>query len=130
MYDEVRHKEDHSKFRNAAGLLLKGGSLISESCLICSGVQIRFKDKILCINCDNEYLANSEVKSKPLTINDSQSKTIERSKYLHDASLNVDDIIKVRISVLLREIETEDNIVVEKQKADLLETYLRILEML
>jgi uncharacterized Zn finger protein (UPF0148 family) len=43
-----------SKLKEAASLLTKGGTLINEPCRRCHGVQVKFKDKIICINCGNE----------------------------------------------------------------------------
>jgi uncharacterized Zn finger protein (UPF0148 family) len=43
-----------SKLKEAASLLTKGGTLINEPCSRCHGVQVKFKDKIICINCGNE----------------------------------------------------------------------------
>ncbi len=42
-----------AKSRAAASLLVKGGTLVSEPCQKCSGVQVRFGDKTTCINCGN-----------------------------------------------------------------------------
>ena len=43
--------EDSNNIKNAADLLLKGGTLLSSSCDNCGGVQIRFKENIVCVNC-------------------------------------------------------------------------------
>jgi uncharacterized Zn finger protein (UPF0148 family) len=45
---------DSAKLKEAASLLTKGGTLISEPCDLCSGVQVRFRNKVTCINCGNE----------------------------------------------------------------------------
>jgi uncharacterized Zn finger protein (UPF0148 family) len=45
---------DSSKLKEAASLLTKGGTLISEPCDLCSGVQVKFRNKVTCINCGNE----------------------------------------------------------------------------
>ncbi len=38
----------------AAELLRQGGTLLSEPCNICSGVQVKFKDEIICVNCSRK----------------------------------------------------------------------------
>ena len=43
-----------SRIKTGASLLASGGTLTSEPCHKCSGVQVRLGDKITCINCGNE----------------------------------------------------------------------------
>ena len=38
----------------AAELLRQGGTLLSEPCNICNGVQVKFKDEIICVNCSRK----------------------------------------------------------------------------
>ncbi len=38
----------------AAELLRQGGTLLSEPCSICNGVQVKFKDEIMCVNCSRK----------------------------------------------------------------------------
>ena len=45
---------DSAKLKEAASLLTKGGTLIDEPCDFCNGVQVRFRNKVTCINCGNE----------------------------------------------------------------------------
>jgi uncharacterized Zn finger protein (UPF0148 family) len=45
---------DSAKLKEAASLLTKGGTLINEPCDLCNGVQVRFRNKVTCINCGNE----------------------------------------------------------------------------
>lgn len=45
---------DSAKLKEAASLLTKGGTLIDEPCDLCKGVQVRFRNKVTCINCGNE----------------------------------------------------------------------------
>ncbi|HSF49997.1 MAG TPA: autoantigen p27 domain-containing protein, partial [Nitrososphaeraceae archaeon] len=40
--------------KSAADLLLKGGTLLSNSCENCGGVQVRFKENIICANCGRQ----------------------------------------------------------------------------
>ncbi|HJT83202.1 MAG TPA: autoantigen p27 domain-containing protein [Nitrososphaeraceae archaeon] len=44
-------EEEGNNIKNAADLLLKGGTLLSSSCDNCGGVQIKFKENIVCVNC-------------------------------------------------------------------------------
>lgn len=42
----------------AAELLRQGGTLLSEPCNICNGVQVKFKDEIICVNCSRKINLN------------------------------------------------------------------------
>ena len=46
--------ENVSRIKSGASLLANGGTLTSEPCTRCSGVQVRLGDKTTCINCGNE----------------------------------------------------------------------------
>ena len=48
-----KNNDKSANVKNAAELLVKGASPISDACNICKGVQINLKDKIMCINWDN-----------------------------------------------------------------------------
>lgn len=81
---------------------------------------MRFADKTTCINCGNESRADARQqkaeteKSAPALV----------SAGLASAAL----IIEEKIGLLAAEIKSERDISLQKQKADLLESYLRILE--
>ena len=45
---------DSAKLKEAASLLTKGGTLTDEPCDLCNGVQVRFRNKVTCINCGKE----------------------------------------------------------------------------
>jgi uncharacterized Zn finger protein (UPF0148 family) len=50
-------ERDSVNLKEAASLLTKGGTLINDPCTLCSGVQVKFRDRIICINCGNEKSA-------------------------------------------------------------------------
>ena len=50
--------EGKSDMKDAVSFLLKGGSLLSAPCAICSGVQIKYKNEIICINCGKQQPAD------------------------------------------------------------------------
>jgi uncharacterized Zn finger protein (UPF0148 family) len=106
--------ENSSRIKSAAAALLKGGTLVSEQCEKFGGVQVRFADKVTCINCGNESqpgaAAKKEEKAPPAGMG-SAAATIE-----------------AKISALVQELQNEQDTAVQKQKAELLELYLRILE--
>ena len=100
--------DDIGKIKSAASILLKGGTLVSEQCQKCGGVQVRFGGKTVCINCGEE-----KKEEKPT---------------LQPAESDAAGIIERKIKEIVSEIADEKDPIIQKQKADLLETYLRILE--
>lgn len=112
-------EENIGRIRSAASLLVKGGTLTSEPCTMCGGVQVRFADKTTCINCGNESEAGAKQKTESQKAVPAQSSASLASTAL---------LIEEKIGLLAAEIKSENDISVQRQKADLLESYLRILE--
>ncbi len=119
-------EDNLSKIKAAASLLVRGGTLTSEACDKCSGVQVRFADNITCVNCGNV------VSTEPAHLNTETDKLgaeQERSTELSSSHLNsAARLIEEKIALLASEIRFENDISTQTQKAGLLETYLRILE--
>jgi uncharacterized Zn finger protein (UPF0148 family) len=53
-------ERDSGRLKEAASLLTKGGTLINEPCNSCSSVQVRFRDRVICVNCGNEKGVDKE----------------------------------------------------------------------
>ena len=49
--DEEKNQKGSSNIKSAADLLLKGGTLLSNSCAKCGGVQVRYKEETVCVSC-------------------------------------------------------------------------------
>jgi len=112
-------EENIGRIRSAASLLVKGGTLTSEPCTMCGGVQVRFADKTTCINCGNESEAGAKQKTESQKAVPAQSSASLASTAL---------LIEEKIGLLAAEMKSENDISLQRQKADLLESYLRILE--
>ncbi len=126
MPDEPKKDSNESSaIKKGAALVIKGGSIISEPCSKCGGVQVRFKDKIICVNCGNEQkehtVFSSPSNSEPIIFDKSESTQIDRLEA-------AEYVIQDKILILIREIIDEKDIAIQKQKIDLIEMYLRILE--
>lgn len=106
------------RIKSAASLLVKGGTLTSEACPKCGGVQVSFADKTTCINCGNETKTGTTQRAE------SEKAPVQVSAGL----ASVASIIEEKIALLAAELKSESDISAQKQKADLLESYLRILE--
>ena len=115
--------ENVSRIKTGASLLANGGTLTSEPCPRCKGVQVRLRDKITCINCGNEV--NTDVVAHLQPERERETATpAQRSASLTSAA----SMIEEKIALLASEIRREDDISIQRQKAELLERYLGILE--
>jgi uncharacterized Zn finger protein (UPF0148 family) len=116
-----------NRIKTGASLLANGGTLTSDPCPKCSGVQVRFGDKITCINCGNEIntaAAAAATSIKPEAEQDKVGPPARRSAVLASAI----SVIEEKIASLASEIRVENDISMQRQKADLLDRYLGILE--
>ncbi len=114
-----------NRIKTGASLLANGGTLTSDPCPKCSGVQVRFGDKITCINCSNETITTTAAASvKPKADQDKVVPPARRSAVLASAI----SVIEEKIESLVSEIRVENDISMQRQKADVLDRYLGILE--
>ena len=108
-----RYREN---MKNAAEFLLKGGTLLSEPCKKCSGIQVKKNDEIKCIICGN-------------TISPGSNKTKEIEKIVEfDYRNKMVEIIGKRIQELITGIESDKNLAEEEQRLRVIYTYFVILE--
>lgn len=113
-----------SRIKTGASLLANGGTLTSVPCPKCSGVQVRLGEKITCINCGNEVnTAAAAADSQPNAERDKAAPARASSVLTSAASL-----IEEKIALIASEIRAENDISMQRQKAELLEKYLTILE--
>lgn len=114
-----------SRIKTGASLLASGGTLTSEPCHKCSGVQVRLQDKITCINCGNEVNTGGGGGGSTQTKAERDNAVpARRSAVLTSAA----SLIEEKIALLASEIRAENDISMQMQKAELLERYLGILE--
>jgi uncharacterized Zn finger protein (UPF0148 family) len=106
--------EDGARIKSAASLLLKGGTLVGEPCLECGGVQVRLGDKTTCIGCGREIMLLQPEAPK------------QQAPSLQSAAA----IIEEKIAAVASELKEEQDTAAQKDKSELLESYLRILEKL
>lgn len=114
-------KQNSSNLKDAASLLLRGGTLLNEPCPTCTGIQVRFQNKNICINCCN---------LQEVVTQDSEKES-NASKYDTNMNTNKDivkSVIQQKIMLLVQQLREENDISSQKIKADLVEAYLRILE--
>ena len=108
-----RYREN---MKNAAEFLLKGGTLLSEPCEKCSGIQVKKNDEIKCIICGN-------------TVSPADNKTKEIEKIVEfDYRHKMVEIIGKRIQELITGIGSDKNLAEEEQRLRVIDTYIIILE--
>ncbi|MFL6474337.1 MAG: Sjogren's syndrome/scleroderma autoantigen 1 family protein [Nitrososphaera sp.] len=116
-------EDDTFRIKAGASLLSKGGTLTSEPCSKCKGVQVRIGEKTTCINCGNEV--NTVPPTQPQVERENTTTTTARKPAV---LASVTNMIEEKIVILASEIRKDDEIFVQKEKAELLERYLVILE--
>ena len=122
-------EDSAARIRSAASLLVKGGTLTNEPCPKCGGVQVRFADKTTCINCGNEVKAGAAAAAIIAQPPKAEEKAAPAPQASSSPNLSsAASLIEEKIALLAAEIRSESDISLQKQKAELLESYLRILE--
>ena len=116
-------EDNVSRIKTGASLLANGGTLTSVPCPKCSGVQVRLGEKITCIHCGNEANTTAAGGSQPNSERDKVAPARASAVLTSAASL-----IEEKIVLIASEIRAENDISVQRQKAELLEKYLTILE--
>ena len=113
-------KRDSGKLKDAASLLLRGATLLNDPCPSCAGVQVRFENKNICINCCNVPADGTQASHR-------ESNFDNQTKMITDKDL-VKSVVQEKIMLLVQQLRDENDIPSQKIKAELIELYLRILE--
>jgi UPF0148 protein len=121
MVSRDNNKQNSGNLKDGASLLLKGGTLINDPCPSCAGVQVRFQNKNICINgCNPQDLVAKAARTESAVTNEKGIRNPNKSL--------AKSIIQEKIILLIQQIRDESDISAQKIKADLIESYLRILE--
>jgi uncharacterized Zn finger protein (UPF0148 family) len=143
-----KSSSEGGNIKSAADLLLKGGTLLSNSCENCGGVQVRFKENIICANCGrkikelNVTQIEEEKKKKKITSNNNNNNNNSNSGLSQEIKVQstVDNsrdvkltsykrVIYKKITLLIDSLENDgDDILVQNAKLDLVSKYLDIFE--
>jgi uncharacterized Zn finger protein (UPF0148 family) len=145
-----KSSSEGGNIKSAADLLLKGGTLLSNSCENCGGVQVRFKENIICANCGrkikelNVTQIEEEKKKKKITSNNNNNNNNNNSNSGLSQEIKVQStvdnsrdvkltsykrVIYKKITLLIGSLENDgDDILVQNAKLDLVSKYLDIFE--
>jgi uncharacterized Zn finger protein (UPF0148 family) len=141
---------EDGNIKSAADLLLKGGTLLSNSCENCGGVQVRFKENIVCVSCGRKVKETSvtqmeeEQKKKSTGNNNNNNKDSGLSKEMKvqpnsdansggggDGRLRTyEKVISKKITLLFNSLENDSDILIQNTKLDLISKYLDVLDKL
>jgi len=103
--------------KDAAEFLLKGGTLLSEPCEKCSGIQVRKNNETKCIICGNKTSTEPQEPEKNLSRSDQVN---------YKDSINVK--IGNRLAELIDKIGKDTNLIEEEQILRVIHYYIKILE--
>ena len=106
------------KLKSAAEFLLRGGTLLSEPCNKCTGIQIRKGSEIKCITCGNTTLLENNTSKEAEKIVDTNYNGQLREK------------MRKRLHELINSIGSDKNLVEEEQRLRVIDNYIKILEKL
>jgi|SRR6188474_3726245 len=109
-----KYKEN---LKDAAESLLKGGTLLSEPCEKCSGIQVRKNNETKCIICGNKTSTETHEPEKDLS-------SLEQLNYKDSINVKIGN----RLAELIGKIGTDTNLIEEEQRLRVIEYYIKILE--
>ena len=104
------------KLKNAAEFLLRGGTLLSEPCNKCSGIQVRKDNEIKCIICGNTTIPENNTTTEVVKNVDNNIIDQLRGK------------IRKRLNDLINITGSDKNLIEEEQRLRVIDNYFKILE--
>ena len=113
VYDN-KYKEN---LKDAAESLLKGGTLLSEPCAKCSGIQVKKNNETKCIICGNKTSNETQEPEKDLS-------RLDQLNYKDSINVKIGN----RLAELIGKIGTNTNLIEEEQILRVIGYYIRILE--
>jgi uncharacterized Zn finger protein (UPF0148 family) len=111
----ISNDQYRENLKHAAEFLIKGGTLLSESCEKCNGIQVKKNNEITCIICGNITVLE---KTKPTKDIDS----IVQVEY------SMSEKIGKRLKELIIDIGSDKNLGEEEQRLRVIDNYIKILE--
>ena len=120
--------EGKSDMKDAVSFLLRGGSLLSAPCAICNGVQIMYKNEIICINCRKQQ-SGDEIAAKAAS--EQQVSKVEDqfpdNPSAHTFVAEIEERIAEQFKLMKSESSDLNN---ERQRIELIGMYFDLLDRL
>jgi UPF0148 protein len=111
-----KYKEN---LKHAAESLLKGGTLLSEPCEKCNGIQVKKNNEVTCIICGNSTTLKGPKSTEDI------DKTVDKRIVL---DFNITEKIGDRLVELIMSIGSDKNLDEEEQRLRVIDNYIKILE--
>jgi len=122
--------EGKSDMKDAVSFLLRGGSLLGAPCAMCNGVQIKYGNEIICINCGKQQPVD-EISAKPAAPQVSNAADQFHDHHHSFSSHTFEAEIEKRIVEQFKFLKSESNdLNKEKQRIELIGMYFELLERL
>ena len=99
--DENEQEKGRNNIKGAADLLLKGGTLLSTSCVKCGGVQVRYKEETVCVSCGRK-------------IKDANNGTQQIE--VEDSNIEINNLFKIQIYQMYQKFQPYLTLVYPKQQ--------------
>jgi uncharacterized Zn finger protein (UPF0148 family) len=126
--------------KKGADFLLKGGTLLSEPCQTCNGLLIKYKEDIICLNCQRPNLNHDKlektfeenekpVHQKPFDRDDNKNKIFESKEIENykDLLSQINKTVTRKIIDINKLISVEEDTIKQKNNLKILLLYLRIM---
>jgi uncharacterized Zn finger protein (UPF0148 family) len=111
-----KYKEN---LKQAADFLLKGGTLLSEPCEKCNGIQIKKNNQVTCIICGNTNTLKEPKSSEDI------DETVDKRTL---ADFSIREKMGERLVELMMNIGSDKNLDEEEQRLRVIDIYIKILE--
>ncbi|MEM3382992.1 MAG: Sjogren's syndrome/scleroderma autoantigen 1 family protein [Nitrososphaerales archaeon] len=99
------------KISDATELIRRGATLLKEACENCGGLQVKYKNRILCINCDDlSHISSVEVAN------------------INEVNTNLGELALIKIQKLYDALSKEEDLDKQTRIANLILLYMDILE--
>lgn len=117
--------------KNGAELLLKGASLLKEPCEICNGVLLDYKDTIICVNCNKEIEKSKSSIKLEMENRVENGEDSDKDKILDKKTFQYCiDQLQIKIIASIERLKIDEDYCIQKNKLDLIESYILILKEL
>jgi uncharacterized Zn finger protein (UPF0148 family) len=129
--------------KRGADYLLKGGTLLSESCEKCNGLLIKYKDNIFCLNCIQNTEERDENSKRYLEIEPNKKTKMENAERNDDLEIGstmaeykefnsilhqVENTLYKNIKSIINKVNDETDFNIKKNDLRLLNLYLKALD--
>jgi UPF0148 protein len=133
---------NNDSIKQGAYYLLRGGTLLSEPCKKCGNLQIKYKQDVICMNCQNSDQDKTDLlKTLPDDIEtkteDSNADSKEEDKTITNASSDINDLlsqIEHQVLLTLVKLNKEQDALSSPKKYNkylkIVQTSLKIVEMI